>query len=170
MLALVLGAASAGPPLYLYEQAKRLPPIHDISTDTVNPPRFTAVLPLRGSSANSTEYSAAVAAEQERAYPDIVPATFDVPPRQELQTAERVARAMGWQIVAVESDPLRIEATATTLLFGFKDDVVVRITPQGGGSRVDVRSLSRVGVSDIGANAARVRTFLAKLKAASTRG
>jgi uncharacterized protein (DUF1499 family) len=170
VLALVLGVASAGAPLYLYEQAKRLPPIHDISTDTVNPPRFTALLPLRGSSANPTEYSAVVAAEQKRAYPDIAPALFDVPPQQELQTAERVARAMGWQIVAVESDPLRIEATATTLLFGFKDDVVVRITPQANGSRVDVRSLSRVGVSDLGTNAARIRTFLARLKAASTPG
>jgi uncharacterized protein (DUF1499 family) len=127
------------------------------------------VLPLRANAKNSTEYLPAVAAKQKSGYPDIAPALLGVPAPKALQLAEHVARAMGWEIVAVAPDDLRIEATATTLLFGFKDDVVIRVAPQGGGSRVDVRSLSRVGVSDIGANAARIRTFLAKLKAAQAR-
>ena len=71
---------------------------------------------------------------------------------------------MGWDIVAVAPQDLRIEATDTTLLFGFKDDVVVRIRPQDGGSRVDVRSVSRVGGSDVGTNARRVREYLGKVK------
>ena len=70
---------------------------------------------------------------------------------------------MGWQIVDANAREGRIEATATTFWFGFKDDVVVRIVPAPGGSRVDVRSVSRVGVSDVGANAKRVRDFLQKL-------
>ena len=86
-----------------------------------------------------------------------------VPPAQAFERAERTARAMGWQIVAAVPDALRIEATDTTLLFGFKDDVVIRIRPSGQGSVVDVRSLSRIGGSDIGTNARRVRRFLDRL-------
>jgi uncharacterized protein (DUF1499 family) len=71
---------------------------------------------------------------------------------------------MGWDLVASDPAGLRIEATDTTFWFGFKDDVVIRVTPQPNGSRVDVRSLSRVGVGDIGANAARIRKYLAALK------
>jgi uncharacterized protein (DUF1499 family) len=88
-----------------------------------------------------------------------------MPPRQAFERAERVARSMGWQMVDANSRDLRIEATATTLLFGFKDDIVIRVTPSGTGSRIAVRSLSRICGSDIGANADRIRTFLAKLKA-----
>jgi uncharacterized protein (DUF1499 family) len=76
---------------------------------------------------------------------------------------------MGWDIVSVSPAELRIEATATTLLFGFKDDVVIRVTAQDNASRVDIRSLSRVGVSDLGTNARRVRSFLSELKAAAAR-
>ena len=104
--------------------------------------------------------------QQKRGYPDIAPLRLDVPPAQAFERAERAARAMGWDIVNVAPDALRIEATDTTLFFGFKDDVVVRVRPQGQGSIVDVRSLSRIGGSDIGANAKRVRSFLNKLSGA----
>jgi uncharacterized protein (DUF1499 family) len=89
-----------------------------------------------------------------------------VPPPRALQLAERAARAMGWDIVAVAPDDLRIEATDTTLLFGFKDDVVIRVTANGNGSRVDARSLSRIGGSDLGTNAKRIRSFMRQLAAA----
>ena len=162
-IALVLAALIAGPPLYLYRQAGRLPSIHDISTDTENPPRFAAVVPLREGAPNGLEYRADEAALQRAGYPDIGPALLDVPPGRAFDLADQAARAMGWDIVAVSPPDLRIEATATTLLFGFKDDVVVRITPAPKGSRVDVRSVSRVGQGDIGTNAQRIRAYMKKL-------
>ncbi|MBC7704159.1 MAG: DUF1499 domain-containing protein, partial [Rhodoferax sp.] len=88
-----------------------------------------------------------------------------LPAAQAFQIAERVARAMGWRIVADVPAELRIEATATTLLFGFKDDIVIRVTPTDAGSRVDVRSLSRIGGGDFGTNANRIRAFIKKLRA-----
>jgi len=162
-VALVLNTSVAAPPLYLYEQAQRLPKIHDISTDTDDPPSFVAVRPLRQGARNPVDYRSDTAAQQKRGYPDIAPLRLDVPPAQAFERAERAARAMGRQIVAVAPDALRIEATDTTLFFGFKDDVVIRVRPQPQGSIVDVRSLSRIGGSDIGANAQRVRRFLNKL-------
>lgn len=164
LLALGLGLVVAAPPLHLYRQATQLPSIHDISTDTDDPPRFVAVLPLRRDATNSTDYSADTAARQKAAYPDIAPVLLAVPPAEALRLAERVARAMGWDVVAVAPQELRLEATATTPMFGFKDDVVVRIAAHDRGSRVDVRSLSRIGGSDIGANAQRIRAFSRKLK------
>jgi len=156
----------AGPPLYYWRTVERVPRIHDISTDMDDAPRFVAVLPMRNGAENPADYSAEVAAQQKKAYPDIAPAILDAPPAQAFARAERTARAMGWDIVAVEPGDLRIEATDTTLLFGFKDDIVVRVTPNGDGSRVDVRSLSRVGKSDFGVNAKRVRRFLQQLTSA----
>jgi uncharacterized protein (DUF1499 family) len=104
-----------------------------------------------------------VAALQQRAYPDIKPLTLDVPPGQVFDRALAAAKAMGWTIAVADSASGRIEATETTQWFGFKDDVVVRIGAEGSGSRVDVRSLSRVGRGDFGTNAARVRAYLARL-------
>ena len=164
--ALLLNLLVATPPLVLYRQAQSLPKIHDISTDTADPPAFVAVLPLRQGARNPVEYRADTAAQQRIGYPDIAPLQLAVPPAEAFARAERAARAMGWQIVAVEPSALRIEATATTLLFGFKDDVVIRIRPHGEGSLVDMRSLSRIGGSDVGANAKRIRSFLGKLGAA----
>ena len=147
-------------------QAQRLPKIHDISTDTDDPPAFVAVLPLRQGARNAVDYRPDTAAQQKLGYPDIAPLRLELPPAQAFERAERAARAMGWQIVAVAPDALRIEATDTTLFFGFKDDIVIRVRPHAQGSIVDVRSLSRIGGSDIGANAQRIRGFLKKLAAA----
>ena len=163
--ALLLSALVAAPPLWWSAQAQRLPKIHDISTDTEDPPAFVAVLPLRQGARNGVDYPPETAAQQRRGYPDIAPLLLEVPPAVAFERAERAARAMGWQIVSIAPDALRIEATATTLFFGFKDDVVVRVRPQAQGSIVDVRSLSRIGGSDIGANARRVRGFLDRLAA-----
>jgi uncharacterized protein (DUF1499 family) len=164
-LALAVNLLVAAPPLYQYRQVQRLPHIHDISTDTANQPLFVAIVPLRQGARNPIDYAPATAEAQRQGYPDIAPARLDEPPAQAFARAQRAARAMGWEIVASAPADLRIEATATTLLFGFKDDVVIRVTPQGQGSIVDVRSLSRVGGSDFGTNAKRVRAFLRELSA-----
>lgn len=164
---LLLNLAVLAWPLYMYSLYETNPRIHDISTDTANPPAFEAVLPLRRGAKNAVDYVPATAAEQRKAFPDIAPLQLPIAPAVAYDNAERAARAMGWQIVAAEPAKLRIEAIDTTLVFGFKDDIVVRITPQGAGSMVDVRSLSRVGSSDFGANAKRVRAYLKRVATAS---
>ena len=165
-MALVVSVLVAAPNLYLYDQAQRVPKIHDISTDTSDPPLFVDVLPLRQGARNPVDYKPETGAQQKIGYPDIVPLRLELPPAQAFERAESAARAMGWQIVTVDPDALRIEATDTTLMFGFKDDIVIRVRPQAQGSVVDVRSLSRIGGSDIGTNARRVRAILKRLSAA----
>ena len=161
---LVVAGAAVVVPWRWAQQAKRVPPIHDITTDTENPPQFVAVLPLRSGAANPAAYGGdSVAMLQRQGYPDIRPLDLEAPPDTAFARALAAARAMGWEIVGVDTSARRIEATATTPWFGFKDDVVVRIRPEGEGSRVDVRSVSRVGRSDLGTNAARVRSFLARV-------
>ena len=163
---LVLGVIAAGMPLKNINTARHSP-IHDVSTDRDNPPQFVAVLPLRAAAkaANSTDYDAKTAELQKETYPDIGPLHLDVPPAQAFDRAQNAAREMKWDVIVTDPAQGRIEATATTFWFGFKDDVVVRVAADGSGSRVDVRSLSRIGKSDVGANAKRVRGYLAKVKA-----
>ena len=166
MHGLIIGALVCGVPWYLLSEGGKLPPIHDITTDTDKPPRFVAVLKLRKDAPNTAEYAGAeLAAQQKKGYPDLAPAMLNIPPRAAFERALTIARASGWEIVAAAPEDNRIEATATTDWFGFKDDVVVRITPSGSGSRIDVRSVSRVGRSDLGANARRIREFLRLLAA-----
>ncbi len=158
-------------PLNWLRTASRVPPIHDITTDTQNPPQFVALLPLRKNARNSAQYAGPeVAALQAKAYPHIVPMVLNMPPDRAFQYALSAAREMGWLIVGENPGAGRIEATATTRWFGFKDDVVIRITPAEQGSRVDVRSVSRVGVSDLGTNASRIEVYLKRLNAAAASG
>lgn len=164
ILAVLIAAATVGVPYRLSQSAKGVPPIHDIATDTNDPPVFVAVLPLRVSATNSAVYAGdSIAALQHAAYPDVQPIALPVAPPQAYSRALSAAQAMGWSIVATDSLAGRIEATATTTWFGFKDDVVVRIRAAEQGSRVDVRSVSRVGRSDVGANAARIRAYSSEL-------
>ena len=164
LLAVAIGALAAYVPWRWREQARRVPPIHDITTDVEHPPAFDAILPHRADAPNPAEYGGPdIAAQQREAYPDVRPLEVAAPPGMVFRRALAVARDMGWEIVAADSATGRIEATATTRWFGFKDDVVVRVTATAGGSRVDVRSVSRVGRSDVGANAARIREYLARL-------
>lgn len=163
---LVLGLIAAGLPANSINTARHSP-IHDVSTDTVNPPQFVAVLPLRAASkaSNSTDYDAKTAQLQKETYPDIGPLHLDAPPAKAFDRALAAARNMNWEIVASDPAQGRIEATATTFWFGFNDDVVVRIAAEGAGARLDVRSLSRIGKSDVSANARRIRDYLSKVKA-----
>ena len=165
----VLGALAFGVPGSWYRIAKQVPKIHDITTDTENPPKFVSVLALRKDAPNSAIYGGPeIAAQQHAAYPDIRPLVSDIPPAQAYERARSVARRMCWKVVEENPSEGRIEAIATTLWFGFKDDVVIRIAPSAGnGSRIDIRSVSRVGLSDVGTNTRRIRTFLKKFADAS---
>lgn len=161
---LLVSLAVVGVPWSWMQTARRVPPIHDISTDTDNPPPFVAILPLRKDAPNSAEYGGPeIAAQQHTAYPDVKTATLNLSPDQAFAQALTVARERGWEIVAADLKEGRIEATDTTLWFGFKDDVVIRITPGENGSRIDLRSVSRVGRSDVGTNARRIQNFLDQL-------
>jgi uncharacterized protein (DUF1499 family) len=164
VLALCIALAAAAPPLILLEQAKKVAPIHDISTDVFDPPGFVALAAERALAPNGAKYGGPeIAAQQQKGYPDIKSLIVKTPPAETVQRAIDAARREGWQIVASDTPTGRVEATDTTSWFGFKDDIVVRVRPEGTGSRVDVRSVSRVGKSDLGTNAKRVRGFLARL-------
>lgn len=148
-----LVASTLNPPV-------RAAPIHDISTDTVNPPEFEVLDETRAGASNTLEYGGAeLAAAQAASYPDIAPSDTDLSPNAAFRRALAVAQDMGWDIVASDPTRYRFEATARTSVFYFADDVVVVVRAQGQGSRVDMRGVSRVGRSDQGVNAARIRAF-----------
>jgi uncharacterized protein (DUF1499 family) len=169
---LLFGMLLALAPLVLIghqiQQMRSLPKIHNVTTDMQDPPQFDYAVQLRGPDANPLAYDAArVGPLQQQAYPDIRPLLVDLPPAESYQRSLDVLREMGLEIV--HEDPRRglIEAIATTQWFGFKDDVVVRVRPEGQGSRIDLRSVSRVGGSDLGANAKRIQQFLQRFDAGS---
>ncbi len=165
VVALVLGLATAFVPWNGVRTVRSLPFIHDITTDTQNPPQFVAILPLRADAPNPPEYAGEEVAEQQRAgYPDLAPLTLQMPSDEVFDKALAAASALGWEIVASEASEGRIEATETTFWFGFKDDVVIRIEDLGNETRLNMRSKTRVGRSDVGANAARIRRFFAALQ------
>lgn len=160
----VVGLFSFYLPFSQWQTAKSVPPIHDISTDLDNPPEFIAVLPLRKDAPNPPEYAGEETAKQQReAYPNIQPLIVDKPREAVFEAALSVVSNQGWALAGAEV-PSRIEATDTTLWFGFKDDIVIRIQPHEDGSRVDVRSKSRLGKSDVGANAQRIKVFMEALQ------
>ena len=152
--ALILGAASAAVPLDYVRRVKTLPYINDITTDTDRPPQFSP----------PKTYEGHFAEFQRRRYPNVRPLELELPPKQAFARAAEAARGHGWEITALDESVGRIEAVVTTRWFGFKDDVVIRITPAGAGSRVDMRSKSRVGRSDVGTNAYRIEEFLARME------
>lgn len=154
IFAFVLGAASAALPLENLRRVKTLPYINDITTDTEAPPQFSQPRP----------YERHFAELQKLGYPDLKPLELAVPPPQAFARARETAQALGWEIVAADEATGRMEAVAKTSWFGFKDDVAVRIVPTAKGSRIDVRSRSRVGRSDLGANADRIRKFFSVLR------
>lgn len=165
-VALVLGAIAAWVPWNGLQTARSVPPIHDITTDTLTPPAFVDIAPLRADAPNPVSYEGEVIAEQQRdAYPDLQTIELSLAPAEAFERASQAAHAQGWDIVAEAPADGRIEASDTTFWFGFIDDVVIRIEPSNGGSKLDIRSKSRVGRSDVGANAARIRAFLETLDA-----
>ncbi len=162
---LLIGLIVAGLPWSHSRAARAAPPIHDITTDPDDPPAFDAILPLRADARNPATYGGPeVAAQQRRAYPDIRPLVVDLPTDRAFDLALAAARTLGWRIVASAPQRRRIEASDQTFWFGFTDDIVVRVSPEGAGSRIDIRSTSRVGKGDTGTNAARVRAYLDQLR------
>jgi uncharacterized protein (DUF1499 family) len=168
---LVIGAVTFGVPWSYLRAAEGVPPIHDITTDTENPPPFVAILPLRADAQNPPEYGGEqVAAQQRAAFPGIQPVSVPLPPDRTFALAVAAAEDQGWEIVAAVPAEGRIEATDTTLWWGFKDDIVIRIRPEDTGSRLDIRSTSRVGIGDFGVNAARIEAFLEDFKSQAEAG
>lgn len=165
ILGVIAGCFFAGLGLHWKKVAESVPRIHDITTDTEIPPEFVAILRLIRSDENSPGYGGAdVAAQQRKAYPEIVPLALPFPPDQAVERALAVARRLGWQIIDTDKRAGRIEAVDTTFWFGFKDDIVIRVRQKDSGSRLDIRSKSRIGMSDLGKNAERIRKFLSAMK------
>jgi uncharacterized protein (DUF1499 family) len=165
VLALVVGVATAWSPAQWFLQAHAAPRINDITTDPVSPPPMVVTQQMRKGAANPAPHPGAkVAALQRAAYPDIVPIVLVIPPAEAFRRVDQVATAMGLEIVARAPAEGRIEAVATSDWFGLQEDIVIRIRAEGGGSRIDIRSKSRLGESDFGVNARRIRDFTARLK------
>jgi hypothetical protein len=149
-----------------FNAARSVPPIHNISTDVTDPPTFVAIVALRGEGSNPLAYDAATLAEQQRAaYPWLKTLETANASSASFDKALAALEGMGLEIVNADRGAGILEATATTFWFGFKDDVVVRIRPAGSGSVVDVRSVSRVGQSDLGVNARRIGEFFEAFEA-----
>lgn len=172
VLALV-GAISAGLAWYVpetFRPPEGTPPIHDIATDPYNPLPYVAIAPLRADAANNMDYGVMPGIDsvqqhiemQLEAYPDIVPQTYNDSVEAVFNRALDAVQAMGWELVDSDSGTGRIEATDTTFWFRFKDDVVIQVGRNSAGeTELQARSLSRVGRSDVGKNAERLREFFA---------
>lgn len=165
VLGLALGLGPLIAVFVIIGEGIKVPPIHDISTDVENPPVFTHAYELRGNGENSIDVPAVeVRAQQAAYYTDLAPIALSVQPAEAFDKALAVTEQLGWAVVYKAKDELRFEAVAETALFGFKDDVVVRVQASENGSVVDVRSVSRVGQSDLGANAKRITAFTHAMK------
>lgn len=163
-MVIIFSGIAIAVPLSMLSKGGSVPPIHDISTDLVNPPKFVAIVPLRADAPNPVAYAGAATAEQQRqAYPDLKTLSYMQPKAELVDAAARAAKELGWKIVNTDTDKGLVEATDTTVWFGFKDDVVVRIIDNGSERIVDIRSKSRVGGSDLGKNAERIREFVKEL-------
>jgi uncharacterized protein (DUF1499 family) len=166
VLALAIGLAAAWEPAGWLLEARTAPRINDVSTDTADAPAMVVTQQMRRGAPNPPAYpGASVAALQRAAYPDIGPIVLNVTPAEAFRRVDEVAMSMGWDIVARAPGEGRIEAVDTSDWFGLQDDIVVRIRAEGtSGARVDIRSKSRVGDSDFGENARRIRAFRDKLR------
>ena len=166
--AFAIGALIAYVPWH-YDQLRRtVPPIHDITTDAEHPPAFSAAIAALRTEEhdNATAYDGSKLAElQRQAYPDIAPLIVSLAPDAAFNRALDTARQMGWTIVAADDKSGEIEASDQSRWMGFTDDIVIRVAKADAGSRIDLRSSSRLGRSDFGVNAARVRAYLARLRA-----
>jgi hypothetical protein len=173
LLALLINAVVLAYPAYLALQYRKLPPIHDITTDPIDPPRFEALAGLRtGDGTNTAVYAGLYSAEQQRlAYPDIETVELDVPVQRAYEVALQLVNKRKWLVIDERAPQLprrigRIEAVARTPIMGFREDVSIRATPDGEGSRVDIRSSSRYFESDLGSNAARITRLIEDINSA----
>ena len=174
LLAFLISTLLLAYPAYLALQYRKLPPIHDITTDPIDPPRFEALARLRtGDGANSAVYAGLYSAELQRAaWPDIEPVDLDVPVQRAYDVALAVVTKRKWLIIDERAPQPprrigRIEAVARTPIMGFREDVSIRVTPDGDGSRVDIRSSSRYFEGDLGSNASRVAKLIEDINTAA---
>ena len=164
IMALLLSTIAIAIPLSMLNKGKSVPPIHDISTDLVNPPEFVAIAPLRADAPNPVEYAGVeVATQQRAAYPELQTLNYTQSKSELVEATKQVINNLGWQLVNIDADQGIVEATDRTMWFGFKDDVIVRITDNGSKRLVDIRSKSRVGGSDLGKNAERIHKLIEEL-------
>jgi len=165
ILGLALTLSVLGTAIYWQNEARSWPAIHDITTDTKNPPQFNEIVPLRADAPNPPEYlGGETTSMQKAAYPDITTLELDEETGKVFEEAVNLVEARGWELVSADRDSLVIEATETLAWFGFKDDVVIRIRQSDQNSTyLDMRSKSRIGRSDLGLNAWRIRQFLQDL-------
>ena len=170
IMALLLSTIAITIPLSMLNKGKSVPPIHDISTDLVNPPEFVAIAPLRADAPNPVEYAGVeVATQQRAAYPELQTLNYTQSKSELVEATKQVIDHLGWQLVNIDADQGIVEATDRTMWFGFKDDVIVRITDNGSERLVDIRSKSRVGGSDLGKNAERIHDFTEELDSILTK-
>ena len=144
---------------YLLKQVASVPPIHDISTTWIDIPQFTQALKQRKPSDNSLAYKASTAAQQQKAYPELTTLTKLLSPKEALDKSLSIAKKLNWHVHFVDEANGLIEATDTSALFGFIDDIVIRIRYSNRQAQIDLRSASRVGQSDLGTNAKRIQQF-----------
>lgn len=157
----LLAIIAVGLPISMMSKGKSVPPIHDISTDLINPPEFVAIVALRANAPNPAEYAGEETAQQQReAYPNLTTQKYFQNSEKVFAAAQAAVKDLGWELVHADKSLGIIEATDTTGWFGFKDDIVIRIRATGVQSLLDVRSKSRVGRSDLGKNAERINTLL----------
>jgi len=162
LLTLLISATA----IYWQYRAQSVPPIHDITTDIQSPPEFVAMTRLRADAPNPPEYAGEETAQQQReAYPNIQPLVVDEPVQEVIDEIVVLISAREWELVSINRKDGRVEATEKLAWFGFKDDVVFRVTETDEGTRVDMRSKSRIGRSDVGVNADRISQFLSDLGA-----
>jgi uncharacterized protein (DUF1499 family) len=174
LVAFVIDAAILAYPAYLAFQYRKLPQIHDITTDPIDPPRFDALARLRsGDGANTAVYAGLYSAEQQRqAYPDIEPVQLEIPVDRAYAITLQLVNKRKWLVIDERAPQPprrigRIEAVARTPIMGFREDVSIRVMPDGDDSRVDIRSSSRYFESDLGSNAARIAKLIDDLNTAA---
>jgi uncharacterized protein (DUF1499 family) len=174
LLAFLIDALVLAYPAYLGLQYRKLPAIHDVTTDPIDPPRFEALARLRtGDGTNTAVYAGLYSAEQQRvAYPDIEPVELEIPAERAYQIVRQMVNKRKWLVIDERAPqpprlPGRIEAVARTPIMGFREDVSIRVTPDGEDCRVDIRSASRYFDSDLGSNAARITKFIDDLNTAA---
>jgi uncharacterized protein (DUF1499 family) len=174
LLAFVINAIVLAYPAYLALQYRKLPAIHDITTDPIDPPRFEALARLRtGDGTNSAVYAGLYSAEQQRiAYPDIETVELEMPVQRAYDVTLAIVHKRKWTVIDERPPQLprrigRIEAVARTPIMGFREDVSIRVTPDGDDSRVDIRSSSRYFEGDLGSNAARVSKLIEDINTAA---
>jgi uncharacterized protein (DUF1499 family) len=165
LLGIIIGSTAVYVPWSWKQTLDAYPYIHDITTDLSDPPAFVVVASVRGEGDHPVTYDGAeVAAQQREAYPELKPLMVSADAATVFAAAKKAVDSMGMEMVDASESDLRIEATETSRFYGFKDDIVVRIVTLPDATRVDVRSKSRVGRSDIGQNAKRIKAYLAKLE------